>query len=307
MPPFDYDVSVAVARGEFGAEVVLDIEVENLVATAWDGEVELSWTDPDDEIVESILVSWAPDGDDGATVRRGVEAYTVGGLSNGTEYNFTVRTVDTAGNTSAGVQIAATPDAIDPDAPGPVTDLTATPSDGAVALRWSDPTDDDLDRIEITRTPDGGGPLSVPAATESFTARELTNGTSYTFTFRAVDTEGNRSAQVTVSATPGASGAEELPATGTEIDISFEDPANPSVTLSASDVQRGSLLTVSVEETFGSYDWYLNGTQTSPALSTSGQSAVVDTTSLRLGTHTISVFVDGDEYSAQVRFNVVQP
>jgi chitodextrinase len=133
-------------------------------------------------------------------VAPGTGSYTATGLSNGTAYTFTVVAVDATGNVSAGVEATATPQAPDLNAPGEVTRLVATPSDGEIALSWNDPSDSDLDRVEITWSPGGTTAQTVSAGAEGYTATGLENGSSYTFTLRAVDDEGNLSAGVTITA-----------------------------------------------------------------------------------------------------------
>ncbi|MDR2739955.1 MAG: hypothetical protein LBB68_09030, partial [Treponema sp.] len=65
----------------------------------------------------------------------------------------------------------------DKTAPAKVSGLTGTAGDGQVVLTWTDPTDTDLDHIEITWEP-GGGSASVPRGTGTYTAAGLTNGTA---------------------------------------------------------------------------------------------------------------------------------
>jgi predicted phage tail protein len=114
-------------------------------------------------------------------------------------YTFTVYAVDTAGNKSAGADVTATPVLPDLAPPADVRDPAATPGDGGVTLNWTDPPDADLDHIEISR--DGGSPETVAKWTRTYTVTGLSNGTTYTFTIRAVDATGNKSAGVSVTAT----------------------------------------------------------------------------------------------------------
>jgi hypothetical protein len=85
-----------------------------------------------------------------------------------------------------------------------VTGLSAAPGNGQVTLSWTDPADADLASIEITWT---GGSVTAEKSTaenlaNSKTITGLTNGTEYTFTVKAVDATGNKSAGVTAKATP---------------------------------------------------------------------------------------------------------
>ncbi|MDR1399599.1 MAG: fibronectin type III domain-containing protein, partial [Treponema sp.] len=90
--------------------------------------------------------------------------------------------------------------------PGPVTNLDANAGDGQVTLTWNDPTDADLDSIEITWTPGGTTPQVVTKGTKSATIKGLTNGTPYTFTVKAKDnaTPPNINQGETITAKPAA-------------------------------------------------------------------------------------------------------
>lgn len=82
--------------------------VSDLEATASDGQVILSWTEPGDADLDQIEVSYT-----GSSVvlsqAAGLNGMTVSGLTNGTEYDFSVVTVDETGNKSNAAIIAAVP------------------------------------------------------------------------------------------------------------------------------------------------------------------------------------------------------
>jgi hypothetical protein len=84
-------------------------EVSNLSKSVGNQQVTLNWTDPDDIDLDHIAITWGTDGP--ANVNPQTETYTAEGLTNGTEYTFTVKTVDTSGNLSTGQTIKATPTA----------------------------------------------------------------------------------------------------------------------------------------------------------------------------------------------------
>lgn len=103
---------------------------------------------------------------------------------------------------------AETAGTTDTTAPAEVTDLKATAQDSAVLLTWNDPGDEDLFGIEITYA--AGTSSSNRAAisamekesvfiapgTQKAVISSLENGTEYTFTVKAMDTSGNKSAGV---------------------------------------------------------------------------------------------------------------
>jgi hypothetical protein len=89
----------------------------------------------------------------------------------------------------------------DTAAPGEPSGLAAIGEFGQITLSWTDPGDDDLSRIEITRSPGSGTVSEVQAGVQAFAVTGLSEGTEYTFTLAAVDVNGNRSAEQSVSAT----------------------------------------------------------------------------------------------------------
>ena len=111
----------------------------NLMATAGDEVVELSWTAPADggdpivnyEYMLDNNGTWLPTG---STDTR----YTVPNLTNGTEYTFQVRAVNSGGGGLASVPVMATPLGFILGAP---TNLSATAGDEVVALNWTAPAD----------------------------------------------------------------------------------------------------------------------------------------------------------------------
>ena len=96
--------------------------VTNLTATAKDSRVLLTWADAADSDIYGYEVSYSgskainrvalPALDSTSMiVPQGAGGTYISGLTNGTEYTFTVKTVDTSGNKSEGVTASATPHA----------------------------------------------------------------------------------------------------------------------------------------------------------------------------------------------------
>ena len=110
----------------------------------------------------------------------------------------------------------------DTTAPANPSDFAATAKDGRILLTWTDnTTDSDVFGYEVTYS---GTEVINRAAVSAMPANSmmvaqgnggcyvsnLTNGTEYTFTVKTVDTSGNRSEGVTVTATPVAAAGEAL-------------------------------------------------------------------------------------------------
>ncbi len=182
-------------------------EVGYLDAVAGDGQVTLSWGEPTDNDFDHVEITWTPGGPAVQTIPKGTTVFTASALTNDTLYVFVVQTVDTTGNASDGVQASATPNATAPPdttPPGEVDNLGATAGDRQVLLTWAEPNDGDFSHVEITWDPDGSTVQVVQAGSTQYTAVNLANDTQYTFLVKTVDTTGNTSTGVSISATPTA-------------------------------------------------------------------------------------------------------
>ena len=94
-------------------------DITGLVATAKDSRVLLTWTDASDNDIFGYEVSYSGTGaskraitaleKNSMIVPQGRGGTYVSGLENGTEYTFTVKTMDTSGNKSEGITVQATP------------------------------------------------------------------------------------------------------------------------------------------------------------------------------------------------------
>lgn len=93
------------------ADTTAPQDVENLNPTPLDAQIKLSWTYTEPSDFDHFEITWTPE--DGESQPKSVESgnqeTTITSLINGKEYDFTVQTVDTNGNISAGVTIKATP------------------------------------------------------------------------------------------------------------------------------------------------------------------------------------------------------
>src|SRR5574344_1926653 len=199
------------------ADSTAPAEASSFAATAGDACATLSWTEPSDSDYYGIKISAPPAAGTLASpvvLLKGTTSLSVTGLTNGTQYTFTAQTLDTSLNASAGTTAAATPvDSGDTTPPANVTNLTATNKDAAVLLTWTDAADSDVYGYEVSWN--GTGAINRAALTAISTGSmivaqgaggcyisNLTNGTSYTFTVKSVDTSGNKSAGVTTTITP---------------------------------------------------------------------------------------------------------
>ena len=209
--------------GGSAADTTAPAEVTELKAVAGNGKVSLSWKNPGDADLYQVEITASP-----ATgtltnpvylsAEKGkVMSFTAEGLTNGTAYTFTVKTLDKALNKSAGVSTAEAVkpvDTSDKTPPAEVGNLQAEALAGAIRLTWTDPADADLWGIEITSeqeivtrsiAPIPENAIFVAKGQQSRKISNLTVGQSYTFTVKTIDNSGNKSAGIkTTTVTPKA-------------------------------------------------------------------------------------------------------
>ncbi|MFP4385121.1 MAG: S8 family serine peptidase [Spirochaetia bacterium] len=175
-------------------------EVTDLAAIPQHESVKLTWTDPDDNDLDHIEITWSPGDGTILEINQGLENYIVTGLEVGTEYTFTISTLDNSDNVSSGKDISATP--IDSQPPAEITGIEASVRSRKIIFKWSDPVDEDFDYVKINWNPDGDNDQTADSGLESYTAAGLSNGTQYTFILKTVDTYGNVSTGESITATP---------------------------------------------------------------------------------------------------------
>ncbi len=119
---------------------------------------------------------------------------TIGGLTNGTTYTFTVQALNPNGGGAPSAQSnAVTP--LSAVAPPPPTSVISRPATKSALVSWTTPTGDgDSPITGYTITPYVGAtaqtPVTAGPSATSTTVSGLTNGTSYTFTVRATNAIG---------------------------------------------------------------------------------------------------------------------
>jgi chitodextrinase len=102
----------AIPDATTGDDTTPPAEVSGLNAAPGEGQIVLTWTGPADEDFDHVEIDFTPAAtglEQPITVVRGVQRRIITGLANETYYTFTVKTVDAAGNQSAGVNATAAP------------------------------------------------------------------------------------------------------------------------------------------------------------------------------------------------------
>ena len=183
------------------------------------GRATLTWSPPDDTGLSPVAgyqyqrtadggdtwdPAWIDVPDDDAETR----AFEVGGLTDGLRYGFEVRAVNASGPGAGSARAT-----IVPGTPGPPRDLSATPGEHRVTLRWSPPGNPGgaaITGYQFRQSADGGGTWApdwthLPdAAVGSHVVEGLANATAYTFEVRAVNMHGPGAAARVAARTPPA-------------------------------------------------------------------------------------------------------
>ncbi|WNS41557.1 Ig-like domain-containing protein [Paenibacillus sp. MMS20-IR301] len=196
----------------------------NLTAEGGDREVTLNWeTEPE---VKQYRIYMATDADPDHRVEVAADAsspFTLPGLVNGTTYYFVVKAENPGGLSGASNLVSATPSTV----PGAPADVTAAPGDGQAVVSFTAPADNGGSPVtgyEVTVLPGG---KKVTGSASPVTITGLSNGTSYTFTVKAINGTGPSAESAESGAVvPAASTPPTTPATP----VPSDTPATPSPT-----------------------------------------------------------------------------
>ena len=212
-------------------------------ATPGNGTVTLAWTAPSSNGGSAVtgydVYEGTSSGGESSTpvnsspLSASATSYTVSGLTNGTTYYFTVKALNSVGTSPASNEASATP----VTTPGAPRTLTATGGNAQVELSWSAPSSDGgsaitgYDVFEGTSsgkespTPVNGSTLITAT---SYTVSGLTNGTTYYFTVKALNSVGSSTASNQASATPAGPVKGPAPAPPQAVAIGTGPPQAPS-------------------------------------------------------------------------------
>jgi YHS domain-containing protein len=196
-----------------------------LTASPGDRRVKLSWDPPAPDSGSpvsgyNVFQGTSPGGESTTPVNGSPvtsTSYTVTGLTNGSTYYFTVQAVNfsviTINRVANGVtegqascEVAAVPVTV----PGPPAGLTAAPGDAQMTLAWNPPASDGgspVSGYNVFQGTSPGGESTTPVngspvTSTSYTMTGLTNGSTYYFTVKAVNIQGQGTASGEVPAVP---------------------------------------------------------------------------------------------------------
>ncbi|WP_406830011.1 fibronectin type III domain-containing protein [Pedococcus sp. KACC 23699] len=161
-------------------------------AVSGHGGASVSWTAPGDggSPITGYTVTASPGGAS-VSVGGSTTSATVGGLTNGTSYTFTVKATNAVGTGPASAPSNAVVPTAAQTAPGAPTGVQAVSGHGSASVSWTAPGDggSPITGYTVTASP-GGASVSVGGSATSATVAGLTNGTSYTFMVKATNAVG---------------------------------------------------------------------------------------------------------------------
>ena len=227
--------------------------VTGLTATPGAGNVTLSWNNPDADIA-SINISYEITGSNNVQywdlITPPAQMETITGLTNGQSYTFNISLTlqnDDAGREGEAASDTATPNVFS------VIDLTATPGNGNVTLRWTNPTAN-ISSISIRYGITGSSEFTTVGtsntgrgASVEQTIDGLDNEVSYTFTVSLTLTgtdAGREGPAPSATATPAVFSVTDLvaaPGAG-NVTLSWNNPAADIASISISYQRDGSTL-----------------------------------------------------------------
>jgi len=181
--------------------------------TPGDGSITVDFTAPASTGGSAITgyTATADDGNSGVFTCNTTSSLscTITGLTNGTAYLVTVIATTAVGDSNASASVGATPYTL----PSTPFDVTATLSDGAIIVNWSDSLSnggDEIFRYTATADDGNGGVFTCTSSTSTCTITGLKNGTLYSVTVVATNNAGDSTASSVVTVTPAAVASEPV-------------------------------------------------------------------------------------------------
>ena len=177
-----------------------------LTATSGNATVSLTWSVSADATAYNVKRATVSGGPYANVSAPTLPSYTDSAVTNGTEYYYVVSAVDVGGESANSAQVTAAPEspATTTTPPGTPTGLTAAPGNAQVELNWTKSSG--ATSYHVKRAGVSGGPYTQVAAptANSYSDTSLNNGTSYYYVISALNSAGESSNSVQVTASPSA-------------------------------------------------------------------------------------------------------
>jgi hypothetical protein len=203
--------------------------------------------------VTGYVIEGAP-GSSSKTVDADTVSTTIGGLTNGTAYSFTVKAINAIGTSAASEPSSAV---VPAGLPFTAT-LNATRGDKSATLTWAPPASNGSTITEY-RISDGTRVLTAPGTATSLKVTGLTNGRTYNLTLTAVNAvgEGAPSTQVVVTPAgrPSAPTRPSATAGNRYAKITWRAPSGNGSAITSYQVRRSDGTVRTVRGAVLSYKW----------------------------------------------------
>lgn len=168
-----------------------------------DGKVALGWNPVVGATAYKVYqsVTSGTYGTEAVTVTGSVYGVEVTGLTNGTVYYFAVTAINPDGESPASNQVTATPKTV----PAPPTNVVATAGNGQATVTFDPPATNGGSAVTGYQVIASHGGMLVTGTTNTIKMTGLSNGTTYTFTVKAMNSVGSSRASAASNAvTPSA-------------------------------------------------------------------------------------------------------
>ena len=199
-----------------------------VAATGADGSASVSWTGPASDGGSPVTGYTVTSSPGGKTATCNASPCVVTGLTNGTDYTFTVVATNATGDSQPSVASASTRARTVPGAPS-ITDVTT--GDGSATVTFDGPAQDGGSAVTGYTLVASPGSASVSCAASPCTITGLDNGQSYTLQLVAINAAGSSdpsaaSDPVTPATVPDAPTALHVTRGDGEADLTFDAPGN---------------------------------------------------------------------------------
>ncbi|WP_456049005.1 S-layer homology domain-containing protein [Acetivibrio cellulolyticus] len=232
-----------------------------VTATAGNAKVVLNWTGVSGATGYKIYQAASTEAYESplTTVAGDVYSYDATALTNGTIYYFVIKATNEGGDSTNSVEVSAMPKTV----PGTPTNVSAIAGNGEATITFTAPADNGGSPITGYIVTSGPSNITATGTGTTITVTGLTNGTTYTFTVKAVNAVGNGAdSTASNSVTPrrpssgGSSSGNTTPATPTEptkptetgVEIQVNGKVETAATATTIKVDEKTVTTVTVDD-----------------------------------------------------------